>query len=285
MIITSLARPSYHQGFATRGLSKRPNLWKGLIGCWKPSLGITGVATLRDVSGFENHGTMQGSMTIDDWVIGGNPRMPGYVLDFDSGDDHIDIGDLEGFDFIDEIFSIAAWVYKTGDVGIEYIVSKGANFGGWGVYLDGVDPADINFVLGSNTIAKAVGALVVDEWHHLACTADGAGNSGKVYIDGVEKVSDVIDFENTANASVLSIGSDSGVLFFYGGVLDDIHIYNRVLSPVEVLDKFQHPNAMFQFRDMVIGKAPAVVVTVPDETLAPTMQLVNSGGMIGAVNV
>jgi hypothetical protein len=51
------------------------------------------------------------------------------------------------------------------------------------------------------------------------------------------------------------------------------------------MDSYINPRAMFQFRDRIIGKAPAVVVTVPDQTLAPTVQFVNSGGMIGAVNV
>ena len=83
-MVTSLIRPSYHQNFARyAGESKRPNLWRGLVGCWKPSLGVTGITTLRDVSGFANHGTMNGSMTIDDWVISGNPKLPGYALDFD----------------------------------------------------------------------------------------------------------------------------------------------------------------------------------------------------------
>ena len=85
-MITSLIRPT-HSRFARGSLSKRPNLWKGLVGCWKPSLGVTGINTLRDVSGFGNHGTMNGSMTIDDWVIGGNPRLPVYAIELDGSND------------------------------------------------------------------------------------------------------------------------------------------------------------------------------------------------------
>ena len=87
--------PSYKQGYARNAsVSKRPNLWKGLVFSQKYSLGVTGITTTRDISGFKNHGTMNGSMTLDDWVISGNPRLPGYALDFEGTDDFVEISSV-----------------------------------------------------------------------------------------------------------------------------------------------------------------------------------------------
>ncbi len=80
-------------------------------------------------------------------------------------------------------------------------------------------------------------ALVSDgEWHHVALTASRTGNA-ILYVDGV--------VEGTP-ASLSAVGSldEPGSPVFIGdigfqgqpfdGVLDDVHIYNRVLTAAEV---------------------------------------------------
>jgi len=289
-LVTSLIRPS-HSRFATRSLSRRPNLWKDLVGCWKPSLGVTGITTLRDVSGFERHGTMNGSMTIDDWVIGGNPKLPGYALETDEVDDHILIPD---FDYgANGNFSICFW-YSVDDVSglaFQYIFSHGA--------VNTTNSVNIFFLENNIRIRTilldsgdtAVNVDILDAfidglWHFYVVTVE-AGIGQKIYLDGIEIVANANGGNGTFNPTTgiyLGGREDLNVDRFYGGLLNNYTIYNRALLPSEILDMFQHPNAMFQFRDRVIGKAPAVV-TVPDDTLAATMQMANSGGMIGAVNV
>jgi len=51
---------SYLNGFAPRdGQPLYPSLWRGCVGAWNPGLGPSGL-TLRDWSGFANHGVLSG---------------------------------------------------------------------------------------------------------------------------------------------------------------------------------------------------------------------------------
>ena len=85
---TGRPQPTYQQGFArSASESAYPSLWKGLVGAWAMGLGPTGIATLRDVSGNQNHGTIKGSMTSTDSVVSDGR----YALDFDGTDDGIDL--------------------------------------------------------------------------------------------------------------------------------------------------------------------------------------------------
>ena len=71
---------SYSNGFAPRdGQPLYPELWRGCVGAWCPSLGPTGL-TLRDWSGFGNHGTLTNMDPGTDWVLSGGR----YALDFDA---------------------------------------------------------------------------------------------------------------------------------------------------------------------------------------------------------
>ena len=99
-------RPSYHQGYARNASeSENPGSWLGLVGAWAPALGPTG-STLRDVSGNNNHGTLTDMDPATDWVISGNPRLPGWALDFDGSNDYIDIPSFNVANI-----TIEAWIF------------------------------------------------------------------------------------------------------------------------------------------------------------------------------
>ncbi len=259
-MVTSLINPSYHQNFARyAGESKRPNLWRGLVGAWKPSLGITGITTLRDVSGFANHGTMQGSMSIEDWVIGGNPRLPGYALDFEGTDDFVEISSVP--DISGDKLTMMAWV-KAGEAsadGFNGIV--GGNTSGTEQIMIGQWSGTSDLWLEvetdvGNFFLHSAGALSTTEFKHVAMVYDGSNIMA--YVNGI-----FID-QAAASGNLLawdviypSIGRGS-VGDFFSGQIDDSRIYKRVILPAEMLDIYNNPNAMFELRDRVIGKAPAV---------------------------
>ena len=295
-MVTSLIRPSYHQNFATRGLSKRPNLWRGLVGAWKPSLGVTGITTLRDVSGFGNHGTMNGSMTIDDWVLSGNPKIPGYALDYEGTDDYI----LANAPAVVPPFSMAAWVYIHDLATSDFMMATLADssVGNQQYRLSWAnDPGDeFRADVFSDTFVNAgnpatfdatdgLGAITVNTWYFVVGVW-AATNDRRIYVNGRVGTPNATEDNNPTGIDVFGIGAtvDNTQVGFANGLIDTTCRWNRIISQSEALDMYNFPNAMFQFRDRVIAKAPAVV-TVPDDTLAATMQMANSGGMIGAVNV
>lgn len=83
--------PSYSQGYArSAGESAFPGFWRGLVGAWVPALGVAG-EKLQDVSRHGNPGLLTAMDPATDYVVGGNPRVPGYVLDFDGIDDYVSV--------------------------------------------------------------------------------------------------------------------------------------------------------------------------------------------------
>jgi hypothetical protein len=99
---------SYANGFAPRdGQPLYPELWRGCVGAWNPGLGPTGL-TLRDWSGFGNHGTLTSMEAASDWVVSGGR----YALDFDGSNDFVNCGTISRVQPGASPTTVTAWVYR-----------------------------------------------------------------------------------------------------------------------------------------------------------------------------
>jgi len=82
---------------------------------------------------------------------------------------------------------------------------------------------------------SATTALSVDTWYHVVCTGlESAGTSTtEIFINGVsEGTTDVAS--STVAAAILTIANRTGASNNSDVILDDIRIYNRVLSTSEI---------------------------------------------------
>ena len=77
-------------------------------------------------------------------------------------------------------------------------------------------------------------------WHHILITSDRSlgVNQSKIFINGVEN-----SYQHSSNTGDLSgnypsfnifIGARDGSSFMYSGLMQDLRIYNRVLTPSEI---------------------------------------------------
>lgn len=87
----------------------------------------------------------------------------------------------------------------------------------------------------------ASGVITENKWHHIVGTVDYANNNINVYVDGVLLASGINGgiFDQSSTANTLSqraslAASDSGIQEHLDGKLDDVRLYNRVLSATEV---------------------------------------------------
>jgi hypothetical protein len=73
-----------------------------------------------------------------------------------------------------------------------------------------------------------------NQWYCVICTFDG--DSLKTYIDGVKKVAVYAPNPIGSNTGILGIGRhpSTSLNYWFHGVIDDIHIYNRVLTNTEI---------------------------------------------------
>lgn len=178
-------------------------------------------------------------MDVAAWVTG---RM-GYGLMFDGLNDYVEIPRT-----VSEDLSLVLWMKSTATGG-------GSQHAPWtdGLGLiDGDQPGDgddFGLSLIQNHIAFGVGAGLMGEttlhgsqpvnddvWHHIAATRSGDDGTMILYLDGTEISRTIGPTGPKTHAPTLRIGSrwPQTVGGFYSGLLDEIQVYDRLVSPDEV---------------------------------------------------
>ncbi|MBU60869.1 MAG: hypothetical protein CMI26_00025 [Opitutae bacterium] len=165
----------------------------------------------------------------------------GSAANFD-GDRYINAGNPQSLGYEDE-FSLSAWIYSTSDNGVVFSRANEGDQGevGWGLYIeDGKVRLNLSTrVLDDGVAAETVEPIQLNRWHHVMATYDGSKTPGgmRVYIDGVsqelEGLLDLVGNRLPRRYPLLIGASGSSKPNFHGNI-DDVRIYDRVLSPEEV---------------------------------------------------
>ncbi|MDJ0926913.1 MAG: DNRLRE domain-containing protein [Gammaproteobacteria bacterium] len=105
---------------------------------------------------------------------------------------------------------------------------------------DGI-PYGLVFDLGvSGVNTEFVTTTTIDnpgQWYHIAASYDTATDAYAVYIDGVPHTSGIYSSPlSMPSAAPLSLGTRTGSSNNYDGKLDDVRIYDRVLTPAQIAD-------------------------------------------------
>lgn len=172
------------------------------------------------------------------------------ALDFDGVADSVNIGDEPEFSFgngtTDSPFTFAAHVFLD-DATLFVIVAKDSGAGGkeYAFLIDGIDVLLV--VLTDDSTGDSIGrkksAAITAEgvWQHLAFTYSGSGVASgiKIYQVGVQ----VDDADNNSGVAYtameplganLMIGSLEASSLFSEGRIQDVRLYNRELSSLEI---------------------------------------------------
>ena len=166
----------------------------------------------------------------NDGEIKGKPKIiegkEGQALEFTSPSDYVEVPHSESLNITEEI-TIAVWVKWNG--GRSATLSK--------VYTYWLGPnTDIEYAYqkgGNNVLVHSGKDLPMNEWYHIAVTQD---KSGKIlmYLNGEQFYDDKQGMPRDSSAEPLTIAKESwGTPAFNGGV-DEVRIYNRVLSEKEI---------------------------------------------------
>ena len=201
--------------------------------------------TAADSSGYANDGTLQGPPYSTWSAAGGRIGGAFYLNSTDGSSTNLQGIAVPGAAQIDNLSTktIAAWV-KAGPDNENVIAQKyaGGNDDGW--LLRRINDTSINFINwfnGGVLDADWAGVLSDDgQWHHVAVTFSGLStDNASLYLDGA-LVSSI------GATSSYPMGDDSSAQMFIGnhsdwptaavdgGYLDDVRIYNYVLSAAEI---------------------------------------------------
>ncbi|MCD6534924.1 MAG: DUF1566 domain-containing protein [Deltaproteobacteria bacterium] len=214
--------------FASRigGLS---DLTSGLVAYYP----FDGSANDSSVNGHD--GTISGGATFTDGISG-------QAINFDGINDKVTVSHSDDLNSANGTWSL--WIYPHGDGG--YAITKDT----LGYNNDGklyVSTDSVSFLIDGNNqynyASSASRTITQNKWHHVAATW---GNDGmKLYIDGSLSASNLSYIQGIDTVGDLVFGG----LFndynnpWFDGKMDEVRIYNRALSEIEISKLFGMDNS------------------------------------------
>jgi hypothetical protein len=190
-----------------------------------------------------------------DWVTSGGKG----ALDFDGSNDYVtSIGNVITFSFIQNTmqFGFSFWmklaatstryviVSNTGSSGDKGFVLLFENFSG--LATNAIRLVSFRGVLGSpvSDFRSSDNAINNTEWHHVAITAAGNGNSARIFVDGRQLTTTVpinLNALSTGNSTrAITIASQPPAFTLpFGGQLDDFRLFRSPFSAADARQLWQ----------------------------------------------
>ncbi|NIP25986.1 MAG: hypothetical protein GWN67_16725 [Phycisphaerae bacterium] len=214
--------------------------YSGPVAHWKFDEGAGGVA-------YDSAGTNDGTIYGAQWTAG----IIDGALDFDGVDDYVNIPYNASLDIdASEGITLSTWIklhsYPAGD-------DQGPIFG----LFDSMGAGTKNYSVirgsaGGNVIAweqypPSGGAITsikpdLETWYHVVVTEDSPHRA--IYINGSLDSSDSLSVSYSGNTpDTIRIGNRAdAAIFSFDGLIDDVRIYDRALSALEIMELYAPPS-------------------------------------------
>jgi len=236
IVLTYVMAASCIGGFTVRATGTQPMVYYSF-----DTLGTV----VEDLSGNGNNGTVNGGVTLED---GG---FLGKCFAFNGTDSYVQLKRV-----IQDSFAITAWIKTdtTGPTGSHAYEGSGlfwSDVAGTGNdFVVGVLDTKLSFFGGNpDTSVISHGDIVTGEWVHIAAVRNMIAQTLNVYIDGEfdNRVSHWNSNALSAN-SQLVIGANTLDSRYYTGSIDEVRLYNRVLT-------IEHIDLLYRGGVLDFGKA------------------------------
>lgn len=233
---------------------------------------------LKDFSGHENHGTINGAAKA--------PGRIGGAYRFDGSGDYVQVTDSNSLDATQ--VTVAAWITTDSVSGTASAVRKDA------AYFIRRNTSSIEFTARISAVDRTVTStttLTAGSFVHVAGTYDGS--TVRLYINGVEEGTPVsISGSIDTNANDLFVGSANASVELWEGIVDEVYIFNSALSESEIAELAggqdwafmvrQSEDDAWEFLDdftmmtfdkgiSTLGKAEVDVYSLTEEPAAPVL--------------
>ena len=180
---------------------------------------------IRDASSQNNTGVASNTT----WTTG----KFGNALVFNGTNSQVTIADAPSLR-LTTAATLEAWVFPTSaPTGWRAIIDKNVD----GYYLfastdNGNRPAGGGTWTSGNQNTFGPSAIPVNSWTHLATTFDGT--TVRLFVNGVQVASQAQTAQLAPTTGTLQIGADFYPTEYFAGLIDEVRIYNRALSPAEI---------------------------------------------------
>ena len=243
----------------------------GLVSWWR------GEGNADDTAG-ANHGAAESGLTF----VSGEA---GQAFSFDGADDYVRIGAAASLDVgLSAGMTLEGWIRPSNPQATGPLIEWNDGISTIGVHLwlnaeyppGMIRPLYVNLVDtqgGIHVIGTTSGALMSNAWQHVAVTYDKASGSAMLYLDGAVVLTESLGSFTPLTSYPLWFGKrpagGGSWLGPYQGLMDEVGLYDRALSTVEIQAIFAAGSA---------GKCPPPPPTAPEITVHPASQRTPEGG-------
>lgn len=237
VVVRAAGRDTFKQNLCqtvTSILQQDGGVTAGLLGYWPFNDGPSGAQAL-DASGSNNHGTLTSMNPPTDWLTNAAPTtfLNSYALDFDGVNDRVALSDI---DFTNAM-SGSLWVkFNTVSPAQILINTRDLEYQMQMRGTAGAEKFRVQVTAGTGTdITESTTSAAADAWYHVAWTYDGANL--RLFVNGTEETTVI---QNTAAGAIIdgthggTIGASDTGSTGTNGAIDDVRIYNRALSSLEL---------------------------------------------------
>jgi Tfp pilus assembly protein PilV len=218
-----------HNDIAQLYLSEKPitNISNDLVGYYPFD------ANANDISGYSNHGTPNGAVPTTDRFGNANRA---YAFD---GNDFITVPNSPILQSIDSSITISGWAISTSKD--HAIMCKSGNDLSAHFRLQSIGGGTISFITNNNYVNYAHN-FIPNVWYHFAAVSNG--KTYKLYLNGSQVYSSASQGSYPLNkTNSLEFGRDlHNIIEYHTGKLDELRIYKRALSDMEVLELHRADN-------------------------------------------
>ena len=208
-----------------------------------------------------NHGTLVGGAGFTNGTVG-------QAFSFDGFDDHVRIPASPSLDAgAGNGFTIELWVnpedVSSGNSVFEWSGYPGSTALGSTIwvghpwYLPGLFLANLVDTSGTaHVILSPEGIVQVGQWQHLAMSYDRTTGMTRLFLNGVMVAEQNLGIFRPQTTYDLYLGTRPGEGWRYAGLMDEVSLYNRVLTTNEIAEIYQVGSAGKYATDPVIVSQP-----------------------------
>lgn len=224
----------------------------------------------QDASGNNLHGTVRGAVLTTDRFGRCNSA---YAFDA-TEQDFIEVPHSSLLGFGQNDFSVVAWVkFCAEQPDYAGIVCKGPvllDYPGYQLQIGNIDKilVQVGTVNETGEERRGLQSLSDGEWHMLAMTVSSRLDSFAMYVDGVlvSQWQQVYPYRGTYSVSrhdptPLFIGKERNSVRYFTGAIDDVRLFDRVLTPAEMMQLYRENgwNGQSQLNVEIIPSGPITI--------------------------
>jgi hypothetical protein len=272
--LARLRKPSWVELTNQQGAWRTHPRYQGCVGHWL--MAEHGGLTVYDLTGRPlSNGVLTNMDPATDWTLGSQ----GPRLDFDGSNDYVSLGNASTGDPLDlgqanDSFTLLCRFTPASSGSLRILVKRASGSNAW-AYVWGLTSLRLDFQLWNataNPLLTGASTLSQNTRYSAAAVRDHANGLLRMYLNGLPDGTAANNAGNFAVATATEIARGNvSFTSHYQGTIEEVRIYNRALTPAEILSWHSEP-----YLEFVETRAVGLSIAGVPVTLAEWMAAVGS---------